>query len=288
MNDKDAPEHDDEAQDRWERTDPKKGSGWFDDDWPWAIVTVALVSTFVLGVLASLVVVLTWTNVTDDEQSADDATLARGGQLSDQWSVDSGADDSAADDSGSDDSAADDSGVAKDARSSAGTRLSRCVRAAKDLDGPLAAAKPSLDQWAVHIDAMNQLVVGEITLQQATAFWERTRVGAQRRVGEFRDAMTVLRKRGLDCPSPAHLAKGARRLPGCARQVEAQAEVLREAGRSIKMWEHHVHQMDMLRLGQLTPEEATSSWMTMWRRGARELDEYRTSARKAQSLDACG
>lgn len=273
MHDNDAPDHEDVAQDRWGQTDPRLGGGWFDDDRARVLVAVAMVGIFALGAVASLVVVRTWTNLTDDEQSsAGNASLARGSQLSDQGPVDSDADDS---------------GVAEDASPTPATRLSRCARAAQDLDGPLAAAKPSLEQWAVHIGAMNQLVVGEITLQQATAFWDRTRVGAQRRVGEFRDAMTVLRQRGLDCPSPALLAPGARRLPGCARQVEAGEQVLREAGRSIDMWEHHVHQMDMLRLGQLTPEEATRSWMTMWQRGARELDSYRTSAREAESLDAC-
>ena len=45
--------------------------------------------------------------------------------------------------------------------------------------------------------------------------------------------------------------------------------------------------MDMLRLGEITPEEATQAWLTMWQQGDRDLDAYRAAARLARSLDDC-
>ena len=37
--------------------------------------------------------------------------------------------------------------------------------------------------------------------------------------------------------------------------------------------------MDMLRMGMLSPEKATAMWLSMWRRGVRDLDAYRAAAR---------
>lgn len=243
----------------WTEDEPSRNSG-----------PAALVGTFLLGAVTSLVLVLTWSAFTGGDrepESSDGADLAQSSGLLD--------------------SAPGDPGSADATTRPAPTRLARCASAARTLDGPLAAAQPALDQWAVHIGAMNKLVVGELTLQQATAFWEQTRVGAQQRVEDFREAMGLLRRRGLDCPSPGLLAPGARALPGCARQVEAEVRLLRAAGRSVDMWEHHVHQMDMLRLGQITPEEATQAWLTMWQQGARDLDAYQAAARLVGPLDDC-
>ena len=255
-------------QDPWLEADP-------DGDWPpedegsSRLGPIALAGTFLLGAVTSLVLVLTWSAFTSDREpeSSDGAELARSSGLLD--------------------SAPGDPGSADTTTRPAATRLSRCVRAAQALEGPMGAAQPALDQWAVHIGAMNKLVVGEITLQQASAFWERTRVGAQRKVEDFRDAMAILRRRGVDCPSPELLAPGARALPGCARQVEAEVGLLRTARTAIDMWEHHVHQMDMLRLGEITPEEATQAWLMMWQQGTRDLDAYRAAARQARPLDDC-
>lgn len=167
------------------------------------------------------------------------------------------------------------------------TRLSRCVTAERSLQEPLEAARPALDQWAVHVGAMNKLVLGEITLQQATDFWESTRLGAQRRVGDFHDAVKTLRQHGVDCPSPELLAPGARALPSCAREVRADARALRAAQVSINTWNEHIHHMDMLRLGEMTPEEATSMWLASWRRGQDELDAYEAEVRVARDQDGC-
>lgn len=167
------------------------------------------------------------------------------------------------------------------------TRLTRCARAVRALEDSLKTARPALKQWGVHVDAMNKLVVGEITLGQAAAFWNRTRVGARQHVDQFREAMGTLRGRGVDCPPPDLLAKGARGLPACARQVEARVAVIRAATTSVDTWDRHIHHMDMMRLGELSPAKATRMWLKMWKRGARDLESYRAAARDAERLAGC-
>ena len=161
----------------------------------------------------------------------------------------------------------------------ADTRAMRCSEAAAALEAPLGAAGPALRQWDVHVDAMNKLVVGEITLQQATAFWNQTRLGAQRNVDRFRKAWTALERTGVDCPAPALLGPAPAAVRSCSRLVEAELGVARSAKTSIDTWDTHVHHMHMLRMGTLSPEKATEMWLAMWRRGVRDLDAYRAAAR---------
>jgi hypothetical protein len=174
-------------------------------------------------------------------------------------------------------------------RQPADTRAERCSDAAAALDPPLEAARPALRQWDVHVDAMNQLVVGEITLQQATQFWNRTRVGAERNVERFRKAWTALERTGVDCPAPALLGPAPAAVRSCSRLVEAELGVARAARTSIGTWDTHVHHMDMLRMGTLSPEKATEMWLAMWRRGVRDLDAYRAATRSpALEADCSG
>ena len=167
------------------------------------------------------------------------------------------------------------------------TRTERCSEAAAALEVPLDAARPALRQWDVHVEAMNQLVVGEITLQQATRFWDETRLGAQRNVARFREAWTSLERTGVDCPGPTLLGPAPAAVRSCSRLVEAELGVARAAKTSIDTWDRHVQHMDMLRLGSLSPEEATEMWLTMWRRGVRDLDTYRAAARNPALEVSC-
>jgi hypothetical protein len=172
-------------------------------------------------------------------------------------------------------------------RSGMNTRLARCRRAVATLRAPLKAARPAMHQWAVHVRTMNRLVRGEISLRRATAFWKRTRVGAQRHVDRFRSAETALRGDGVDCPRSDLLAPGARTLPACAQRVDAQVRLLRSAQESLAMWEHHVHQMEMLRLGEISAGRASRQWARSWRRGQRDLATYRAAARGVRRAVGC-
>lgn len=277
MNDKRDMQHDQHD----ESDEPDAGPAPYDDesreldddreDWPTPFGDTgrgALVAAGLVGVVTTLVLVLLW------------SVLTRGGDTPRQ----------AAERPDPTSSASIGEGATSEppARATGATRLSRCGRSQDALQEPLEATRPTVDQWAVHVGAMNKLVVGEITLQQATAFWRSTRVGAQRRVKDFRDAVETLRQQGVDCPSPELLAPGARTLPGCVREVQADMSALRAAQVSIDTWDQHIQHMDMLLRGQMTPEEATRMWLASWQRGVRDLDAYKTAAREAQREDGCG
>jgi hypothetical protein len=68
---------------------------------------------------------------------------------------------------------------------------------------PLRAAEPALSQWQVHIGAMNQLIAGTITLDQAQRFWDQTRLGALRRLERYDRARARYGQRTVRCPQPA-------------------------------------------------------------------------------------
>lgn len=162
----------------------------------------------------------------------------------------------------------------------------RCADASAALDAALGRANPAMDQWKVHIGAMNQLVVGAITLEEASAFWEDTRLDAQQNIKRFRRDMQRLRRNGVDCPAP-DLVPGGDDVRGCAQQVAAQMEALRRVRTSVNTWNQHVKHMDMLRLGTLSPEDATRMWISMWQEGADDLRDYRLAASRADQTDAC-
>jgi hypothetical protein len=224
-----------------------------------------LVGTFLVGTVLGLLGVIVWVSIDGD---GDDAPR----QASSSSAADPGGEDELGTDPGSDLSPAPPQPVAD-------TRPERCSDAAAALEGPLDAARPALRQWDVHVEAMNQLVVGEITLQQATTFWNQTRVGAQRNVDRFQKAWTALERTGVDCPAPGLLGPAPAAVSSCSRLVEAELGVARTARTSIDTWDTHVQHMDMLRMGVLSPEKATEMWLSMWRRGMRDLDAYRAAAR---------
>ena len=164
----------------------------------------------------------------------------------------------------------------------------RCIEAVTALRVPLAAAGPAMDQWAVHIGAMNKLVVGQITLAQASAFWNATRVGAHHRITAFRSAMRALRSQGVDCPGPDLLpADASAGLRSCSRLAAADRRTLRAAQTAVDTWAMHVRDMERLRAGTLSPAAATSMWLMMWQRGQDQLQAYRAAAAAARKAGSC-
>ena len=149
---------------------------------------------------------------------------------------------------------------------------------------PLRAAAASLKEWEIHVDAMNQLVAGKITLAQATAFWERTRIGAARLLKQYDAAVQDYDQRQAHCPRPRHADTTTEDTSACIRAVAARADALREGRISLTRWRHHVHHMEMLRAGTLSPEKATRLWLRDWRAGVAEIKDYHTASGKARGL----
>jgi hypothetical protein len=164
------------------------------------------------------------------------------------------------------------------------TRMARCRHVYRAQAAPLAAAVPALDRWAVHIGAMNKLVVGAITLNQATAFWNQTRKGAEHSIAAYRRAMRHYEYHlTVRCPQWPTAAARAHERP-CVRAAGLRDEELAAVDVSIRTWAHHVQDMERLRTGKLSPSAATSMWLMMWHRGVRQLHAYRHAAHAAAAV----
>jgi hypothetical protein len=164
--------------------------------------------------------------------------------------------------------------------------VAQCRTAWQAVQEVLQDAQPSMQQWEVHIAAMNKLVAGEITLAQASTFWEQTRVDARRRYDEF--AFSDRRFDGPRCAAADDSSPQAETLTTCARAVAA-ADSTRDAARtSLARWSRHITAMNRLRNGSLSPTMAQQMWLSTWRQGAAELRVYhqRERALAAQQCKA--
>jgi hypothetical protein len=154
----------------------------------------------------------------------------------------------------------------------------------------LAAAAVSLEQFQKHIDAMNLLVSGKITLAVAQTFWEQTRVGASQNAAAFRAADELLAATHSTCPEPGLTAACSapvdkvEAVTACAKAGMARGAVLARARAAITTWEHHIHDMELLRTGQITPAQATTKWQANWQTGQRQVDAYGATLVVANTL----
>ena len=165
--------------------------------------------------------------------------------------------------------------------------LARCQEVAEAQEAPLDALAHSLDQWEVHIGAMNKLVTGAITLKQANQFWNQTRLGAASRLKRATAARQRFGDRTARCPSTQEVASRFPEARSCQQAVQARNRTLRLGTTALATWEVHVHHMEMLRRGEMTPEEATHLWLQSWRTGDAQVRAYRAAAQEASTTACC-
>jgi hypothetical protein len=155
---------------------------------------------------------------------------------------------------------------------------------------PLSAADVSLAQFDKHIDAMNLLVAGKISFSVATTFWDQTRVAAAENASAFHRADKELAKSKADCrrldPAVANASPYGQVVVilNCAQAVTARRTAVARARTAVTTWEHHVHDMEMLRMGHLTPGQATAAWQKNWKTGEKQLAAYEKAAAKARKI----
>jgi len=162
-------------------------------------------------------------------------------------------------------------------------RLARCRRVYTRQQETLDVAGSAMSQWEVHIAAMNKLVLGVISLDQAMQFWSRTRVGAKARLQTFDVAVHRLGRLTIACPAPGADPSASVRLARCERAVAANTKELDLAETALGTWAMHVQHMEMLREGKMTPEQATQLWLKSWHQGQDQVTQYRAATRKARS-----
>lgn len=157
-----------------------------------------------------------------------------------------------------------------------------CRAAYRSAQEALDAAEASLEQWELHISAMNQLVSGEITLAQARDYWARTKVAATAKAEAFREAYREYRSTG-GCEPPEKAGPGqASQLRRCAQALRADEKALAKAEVALTTWEHHITAMNRLAAGKLSGDRAAAMWQRMWQAGAAEMQEYTQAMKKAR------
>lgn len=158
----------------------------------------------------------------------------------------------------------------------------QCAVAYRSAQDALESAERTLEQWEIHIGAMNQLVAGEITLAQARDFWARTRVAAAAKADAFRQAYQEYRSTE-GCAYPEAVGPGgAGELSQCAEALAADEAALAEAETALTTWEHHIEDMNRLRAGTLSGEKAAAMWQRMWKKGVEQMEDYQQAAAKAR------
>jgi len=134
------------------------------------------------------------------------------------------------------------------------------------------AADAVLDQWQLHLDAMNQFVAGDITLDQLLAFWKRSQVAAEQNVDFFAAVDRDLRSSTVRCRVDPYQRQGT--LGTCAAATSAFARALMAARTAVQSWEHHMADLVALQSGGLTAEAASDMWSGSSGDSQRELRTY--------------
>ena len=143
----------------------------------------------------------------------------------------------------------------------------------------LGAAAVSLAQFQKHIDAMNLWVAGKITYSVATAFWDQTRVAATTNVAAFAKADQELVTGTAKCQVLSGSVAGwapsqTSQVQNCVTGLTNGSKALSLARQAAATWAHHVEDMEMLRMGHITPAQARVMWQKNWKQGQQQLRAY--------------
>lgn len=170
------------------------------------------------------------------------------------------------------------------ARRRASAVVGACRLANLRQEAALGTAAAAMSSWDKHIEAMNLLVAGKISLAVATDFWESSRVGAAQGIANFRsaDRAYALSSSGRCAPleGPAAAAAPATAVAAvraCSAALGLGDAALARARPALSTWEHHIHDMDALLAGRITPGQALAMWQHSWRAGNAQLKAYHGS-----------
>jgi hypothetical protein len=159
--------------------------------------------------------------------------------------------------------------------------LVACRQVTSDIARPLRAAHRTLDQWSVHVGAMNKLMAGRISAAQAKTYWTQSRTGAAGQVHQFHVADHRFHRVHAQCPDPAAVSGAATTVQACAKTAAADQQALSAAETAIHTWATHIHDMEALRAGKLDPHTAAQMWLANWHKGVRQIHAWDAAARGA-------
>lgn len=142
----------------------------------------------------------------------------------------------------------------------------------------------SLSQWDRHLDIMNDLQAGKLTLAQAKAAWPATTEKAPENIVAFRTADKALAASKDTCAVDASATGAAAdAVRGCAASLKTVDDVLARARIAIAPWETHLKDQSHFKAGGMTPVAAEAAWRVLWKKGLATLPGYQAVAAKGQS-----
>jgi hypothetical protein len=168
--------------------------------------------------------------------------------------------------------------------------LASCRSASTKQAQDLHAAQASLARWSTHIRAMNQLVAGKITPEQAKAFWTASRTGAAQEVARFEAVDRRSRGVSTQCSAPPGIddhAAHVKHLAACRQAADAKEAELNSGRTAIATWRHHIRDMELLRAGKISPFAGLMRWNKNWKKGDAELQHYQEMRKAAMSMAPC-
>jgi hypothetical protein len=165
--------------------------------------------------------------------------------------------------------------------------LDDCRAMQRNLSPNLVAVDSAVEQWRIHIDAMRDLVAGRITLDEATAFWEATRVQGKRSLAAWMRTDASYLAARTECAPPGTGSGPNDALQACRVVQQGGDAVLAAARTTLPDWGRHIRHMDALRNGNLSPARALHLWHGMYQSGRDGVRKYDAARRDLQGLPAC-
>lgn len=166
--------------------------------------------------------------------------------------------------------------------------IAACQEAWRLQTAAQAAAFTSLSQWRAHLDVMNRLQAGKITLAAAKQEWVPTTAGAAQNIVAFRTADQALTAAKVSCAAPEASVTGAQAdaLRACAASSTKLNAVLAQARIAIAPWETHLKDQSHFKAGEVTSAAAEARWRALWKKGLATIGGW-IAAHTASSGATC-
>lgn len=137
------------------------------------------------------------------------------------------------------------------------------------------AADRSLAQWRRHLEIMNDLQAGRISLATAKAQWPYTTYQAADNVAVFRNRDAARAASSTTCAvDDSATGPAADALRVCAASMRTVDGALEKARVAIAPWDRHIKDQTHFAMGMMTPAAAEAAWRVMWQKGEATLPLY--------------
>ncbi|MGH3487871.1 MAG: hypothetical protein ACRDP8_08145 [Actinopolymorphaceae bacterium] len=156
--------------------------------------------------------------------------------------------------------------------------LEKCRSSARVGVDAVEAADRSVDDWAAHIQAMDDLEAGTNTEAETKAIWGVTRERGPGRVGLFEKAAAAYEKVRDVCTNvdvESLEGEGRKTVERCRELGDETTKALTAGRNSIAEWQSHLAAMASRRAGQLDPGVAMHTWMAAYEKAPVNIDAFR-------------